>query len=703
MKPHNSFNKHLITAAVFAAGITFLLYLPALNNSFVNWDDDVTVYENTHIRAINGDFLKWIFLSEVVGLWHPLTMLSFAIDYAIFGLNPLGFHLTNSLIHTANTALIFFLVVRLIEVSSKQNPLIAAFVTAFLFGIHPLHVESVAWVTERKDVLCAFFYLLTILLYLRYNSIDAKRERLICYILFTFTFVLSLMSKPMAVSLPIVLLILDFYPLRRLSFKKGWNAKLLIEKLPLFLLSLATSLINILVAGKAGALAPLEQYPLSLRILNAINSYIAYLGKMLLPVNLAPYYPFPYKLTFFDPLFVISLIVFTTITLLSILTLKRDKPFLFTVWLYYIIALFPVIGIIKAGGFVAMADRYSYLPSLAPFLFTGIGIGAIFNIFSKRAAQISIIPVLIFLSGVLMNMTYRQIGVWKDSMTLWSHQIELFPGQVALAYNNRGFAYDDRSDYQKAIKDYSTAINIDPKFVISYNNRGNAYVSLGNYQEALKDFTTAIIIDSKYVNAYNNRGNAYVSLGGYQEAIKDFTTAIIIDSKYAKAYNNRGNAYVSLGSYQEAMKDFNTAITLERWYAEAYYNRCDAYVNLGSHQEALNDCSMAISLNPKFSLAYYNRGNIYISSGKHQEAIKDYNMVISLTPQYVKAYNNRGIAYINLGKHQEAIEDFNMAVKLAPKYAQAYYNLGMIYSELGDIEQAKINYNKAESLGLKTP
>jgi len=737
MRPQqNFFNKYLIVAAILIAGITFLLYLPALQNNFVNWDDNINVYENINIRSIDIAFLKWVFSSEFPGLWHPFTMFSFAIDYALWGLNPLGFHLTNILLHTINTALVFFVVARLIRVSSKQNSLIAAAVTALLFGIHPLHVESVAWITERKGILCTFFYLLTLLSYFKYAFTDTKRKRFTYYIFSIFLFLLALLSKPMAVSLPIVLLILDFYPLKRLSIGKGFNAKALIEKLPFFILTVVFSLIAISAQGKAGALPTLEQYPIDLRILNAINSYITYLGKMILPLNLAPYYPFPFRLTLFHPIFIISLIVFTTITLLSVLTLKRDKPFLFTLWLYYIITLIPVIGIIKVGRF-AMADRYAYFPSLAPFLLTGIGIGAIFNISSKKAAQISIISVLVILSGVLMNMTYRQIDVWKDSITLWSHQIELFPGRVAVAYYNRGFAYDDRGDYQKAIKDYNTAISIDPKSVISYNNRGAAYIKIGNHQEAIKDYSMAISLNSKYAEAYNNRGfayssldnhqeaikdysmaislnskyakaynnrgNAYVSLGSYQEAIKDYSMAISLNSKYAKAYNNRGNAYVSLGSYQEAIKDYSMAISIDPWYAEAYYNRGDVYINSGKHQEALEDFNMAISLNPKLSLAYYNRGNIYISSGKHQEAIKDYNIVISLDPQYVKAYNNRGIAYINLGKHQEAIESFNMVIKLDPKYAQAYYNLGMLYSELGDVEQARINYNKAESLRLKVP
>ncbi|MBI5749246.1 MAG: tetratricopeptide repeat protein, partial [Nitrospinae bacterium] len=646
MRPQqNFFNKYLIVAAILIAGITFLLYLPALQNNFVNWDDNINVYENINIRSIDIAFLKWVFSSEFPGLWHPFTMFSFAIDYALWGLNPLGFHLTNILLHTINTTLVFFVVARLIRVSSKQNSLIAAAVTALLFGIHPLHVESVAWITERKGILCTFFYLLTLLSYFKYAFTDTKRKRFTYYIFSIFLFLLALLSKPMAVSLPIVLLILDFYPLKRLSIGKGFNAKALIEKLPFFILTVVFSLIAISAQSKAGALQMLKQYPIDLRILNAISSYITYLGKMILPLNLAPYYPFPFRLTLFHPVFIISLIVFTAITLLSVLTLKRDKPFLFTIWLYYIITLIPVIGIIKVGGF-AMADRYIYLPSLGAFSLAGIGVGAIFSISLKRAVQISIISVLVLLSAALMNRTYRQIDVWKDSITLWSHQIELFPGRVAVAYNNRGFAYyDDRGDYQKAIKDYNTAIGIDPKFVISYNNRGAAYIKIGSYQEAIKDYSMAISLNSKYAEAYYNRGFVYSSLGSYQEAIKDYSMAISLNSKYA----------------------------------EAYYNRGDIYINSGKHQEALDDFNMAISLNPKLSLAYYNRGNIYISSGKHQEAIKDYNIVISLDPQYVKAYNNRGIAYINLGKHQEAIESFNMAIKLDPKYAQAYYNLGMLY------------------------
>jgi hypothetical protein len=382
--------------ALVVAFITFMVYFPTFNNDFVNWDDNVYVYENQGIRSIDFWFLKWSFTAVVSSNWHPLTMFSHALDYALWGLDPWGHHLTSIIFHTFNTLLVFILVVRLSEyrragetgISSDfagpgKKALIAGIVTALLFGIHPVHVESVAWVSERKDVLSAFFFLLSVLAYLKYTSSrDSKRS--IFYGACLILFIMALMSKPMAVTLPVVLLILDCYPLGRLTLGGGLRGArwLVIEKVPFFVLSLLSSLITLWAQHTSGAITTLGVTPLTTRILVAMRAYVFYIYKMVLPTDLAPFYPYPRTVEFFAVEYSVSFILLIVITSLCLWSSKRNGLFL-AVWFYYLVTLIPVIGIVRVG-LQAAADRYTYLPSLGPFLLAGLGAGAAFGISSKK-------------------------------------------------------------------------------------------------------------------------------------------------------------------------------------------------------------------------------------------------------------------------------------------------------------------------------
>lgn len=585
-----------ITASIIAI-ITVVVYLPALQNGFVNWDDQLYVSENQNIRYISIGFFKWDITAIVASLWHPLTMFSFALDYSIWGLDPLGYHLSNILFHAANTFLVFILVIRLFECavnsssfSLHSSALIAASVTALLFGIHPLHVESVAWISERKDVLCAFFFLLSILSYLRYNSSTSSKKRLF-YAASLIFFILSLMSKPMAVSLPLVLIILDFYPLRRLTVI---SKATLIEKLPFFVIGVLAALLTIWTSPKV----LLENLPLTIRVITAINAWEFYLFKIVLPFSLAPFYPYSVRINFFAVKFAILLIAAFFYLLFS----KKGRLF-FTGCLYYTVTLMPVLGIVQVGS-QAAADRYTYLPSLAPFMLLGVGIGYLLERHSKKR-QIAMATALVFMFAGLTYKTQTQISVWKDSVTLWSHEIKLFYN-VEIAYNNRGKALDSLGNYQQAIEDFSKAIEIRPLSAIAYTNRGNSYNSLGNYQQAIEDFSKAIEINPRYALAYYNRGNVYAKLGNYQQAIINYDASIKY-SQFTLAYNNRGNAYRMLGKYQNAIEDYNMAIKLSPSDGIVYENRGVAYRNLGDNEQAMKDFEVAKKLNffkqPDYSLS----------------------------------------------------------------------------------------------------
>lgn len=586
------------TAAFLVALITFITYLPALQNGFVNWDDHKYILENPNIRSINPELLFSFYYSN----WHPLTMLSYALDYVVWGLNPFGYHLANILFHAANTFLVFILTLRLIECGLIQNPkpktqnfsLIAASITAFLFGIHPLHVESVAWISERKDVLCAFFYLSSLIAYLEYTPYSGSK-RPIFYITSIIFFIMALMSKPMAVSLPIVLLILDFYPLNRLRTGESTEIKkIFIEKLPFFVLSFLSSVVAVWSQSSSGSVAQLEILPLIARIFIAVRTYIFYLLKMLLPNNLAPLYPLPVKINYFDLEYILSFILLLLLASFCLWSLKRNRVHP-AVWLYYFVTLIPVIGIVKVGQ-QAAADRYTYLPSIGPFLLAGLGIAALLEKYPARRNRLTIIAILLLTSSILGLKTVRQISIWKDSITLWSYEIRLFPDSGDTAYYNRGLAYDSIGKYNWAIHDYNKAIALNPDYAEAYNNRGIAYDSEGNYDRAIKDFNKAIALNPDNAKAYNNRGIAYYNKGQYDRAIQDHNQSIALKPDFADAYNNRGTDYASKGQDEKAIQDYDKAIALNPDLAKAYNNRGLTYYNKGQYDRAISDLQKACNM-----------------------------------------------------------------------------------------------------------
>lgn len=613
--------------AVLPVCITFIVYLPALQNGFVNWDDNLYVYENQNIRALNLDSFRWVLTAVVAGHWHPLTMISYAFDYAVWGLDPFGYHLTNVILHALNTFLVFVLTVRLIEYrgisSFIPNPssLIPAFVTALLFGIHPLHVESVAWISERKDVLCAFFYLLGLISYISYISAKSLRS----YVLSLLFFVLALMSKPMAVSLPVVLLIVDWFPLKRLNVKTAS-----IEKIPFFALSLLFSLIA--VSAQGSAVMTLEEYPLASRVAVALRSFIFYLFDTIFPYNLAPFYPYPTGSKILSLEYIGYSILFIVIAIFCVRNMKRNKPVAAALF-YYVITLAPVIGIVKVGD-IAAADRYMYLPSLGPFLLIGIGTAHYFAPTFRKAAWI-IIPGIILCLFVVM--TVSQITIWRDSISLWSHEISIFP-DVSLPYYNRGVAYSDLRKYEKALSDLGKAVEINPDYMEAYNNLCYIHNELGNYSLALQECGRAIEFDPKFAKAFDNRGNAFRGLGNYMEALDNYNRAIGLDPENAKAYNNRGAVYSALGKYQQALNDFSMAIRLMPSYAEAYNNRGTVYFEMKDRMAALNDLKAAVVNNPRYGSAYFNLGLLYLDLGNKEEAVMNMKIAAGLGIRQAQEY-----------------------------------------------------------------
>lgn len=528
-------------ASLLAAAVTFIAYIPALSNGFLNWDDPSYVVQNERIRDLGPEFLIWVFTTPVIANWHPLTVISHAIDYAAWGLEPFGHHLSSVTLHSVNTFLVSVLSYRLISSTNfGAGPAIfASFITALLFGVHPLHVESVAWISERKDVLCMLFFLMSILFYLRY----ANKRNLYDYAVSLLFFAFSLMSKPMAISLPFVLLLLDVYPLGRTE-KRG---RVLIEKAPFFALSAVSGLLTLWAQNNAGAVATLELHPLQTRFWVAVSSYGAYLYKMIWPAGLAPLYTYPRAIEAVSLKYLGSLVVLVLLTAGSVMAFKRSKIFC-VAWFFYLITLFPVIGIVQVGS-QAAADRYTYIPALSPFLLAGIGAGWLYR---KEAFRPVTLVVCSLLAFALMALTVKQVNIWKDSVTLWTYEIRVM-GDVFTAYNNRAMAYLEFNQIDNALSDLNKAIVLRPGKADIYVHRGLIHNEKGDYIKAIEDFDKAISLSPSAL-VYNNRGISNKALGRFDRALEDLHAALDMDPGLAEAYYNIGLIYSELGEYEAALE-----------------------------------------------------------------------------------------------------------------------------------------------------
>ncbi len=583
--------KRILTSRFFLAALiaaaTFIVFIPALHNEFVEWDDGGYVLENHFIRSFNAAFFRWAFFDFYKSNWHPLTWMSHALDYALWGTAPFGHHLTNVILHSMNSFLVVILTIGLMEVfrnTSRKNgaspsaderttPLIAGGVAGLLFGLHPLHVESVVWVAERKDLLCALFFLLSIAAYMNYAGCAERstvREKPLLpisqkgYLTSLVFFILALLSKPMAVSLPAVLLLLDWYPFKRIRSLKAFGASLF-EKLPFIVLSLISSAITILAQEAGHSLAPLEAVPLSQRVLVAAKSLFAYLFKMAAPLNLVPFYPYEESISLFSVEYAVPVILVVVITFLCLRTAAKHKIWA-SVWVYYVITLLPVLGLVQAGS-QSMADRYTYLPSLGPF----VALGAFAAQAWKKAGALprwspflrvasGAIAVVLFIS--LSLLTRAQTDIWKDSISLWSYVIEKEPGKVPRAYHNRANAFYKMGLPDRAVADYEKAITLNPSLYEAHANLGVLYGNAGLTDKAIRSFDMSLAINPSYPYGYCNRGITYAIIGEYGMALRDFNRAIELNANYARAYYSRGNLYLRTGRREFAAPDFEKACIL---------------------------------------------------------------------------------------------------------------------------------------------
>src|SRR6058998_2654750 len=523
--PAKGWGSWLVPALI--AVVTFATFLPALHNQFVNWDDDKNFLENPHYRGLGWTQLSWMWTTHL-GHYIPLTWMTFGLDYLLWGMNPLGYHLTNLLLHAANAMVFFFITRRLLtralpSPSERGHTLaVSAAFAALVFAIHPLRVESVAWATERRDVLSGLFYLSAVLAYLR--ACDREERGRGWYWGAVALFAGALLSKSMAVNLPVVLMILDVYPLRRLGGSIGWWSKparrIYVEKIPFVLLAAAASAIAVMAQFSIHAALPLAQLSVPGRLAVSAYGLSFYLRKMIVPVNLSPLYELPRTVSPWAMPFILSFGLAIAITAI-VLSLRRRMLGLPAAWLAYLVVLLPVLGIFQSGPQIA-ADRYTYLAGLGwailagasllspwrrpPFLFTGLAACVLFGL------------------GIL---TWNQVQVWHDSEKLWTHALATYP-KSSIAENNLGNVRADQSKLAEAIEHYRQALDINPEHASAHYNLGNVLAQQGKLAEANDHHRQALRLKPDYADAHNNLGNVLAQQGMLAEASEQYQRALQI-------------------------------------------------------------------------------------------------------------------------------------------------------------------------------
>jgi len=625
---------------------TFASYGPTLTLGFTNWDEVCYITDNGSIQRLHWKNLETMFTSTFVGNYQPLTILSYALEYHFFGLHPKIYHATNLALHVVNAILVFWLVM----VISKKR-ISVSLITALLFSLHPLRVESVSWVASRKDVLYSFFLLMALISYLEYVT---QRKRGL-YLLSFLLFLASLLSKATGAILPFLLCVTDYVLRRR------FDRKLVMEKVPFFVVALIFA--HIAVGAQHGALG--KELVFSYRILVIFYGLALYAWNTFFPFHLSAIYPYPPRDAFFYGVSCASLIFISLMSSYAFKARRSIRKIIFGL-LFTLVSIAPVLQFIPVG-FAVIADRYTYLPS--------IGVSYVVAVLCMRSycapwkhmfrvRMLHVIAIAIALC-VYSTATFMRVKVWANGVTLFSDVLRHYPN-LSIAYSNRGAAYVDRGEIDKAIADCDRSIMLDPRSPGAYNNRGLAYAKKGDHARAIEDFTRSIAIDPTYYQAYSNRGSVHDQQGDHKNAIIDYTKAVQLHPDLTEGYNNRGLAYANEGDIEKALIDYDTAICIKPVFAEAWYNRGIAYHKKGELEKALRDFNRAIELNPRYAKAYCNRGIIWDEWGDRQRALADLDRAIAIDPTNANAYYNRGVTCVNMGDKDKAAEDFSKAAELDP-------------------------------------
>jgi len=575
----------------------FLVYLPALRDGFVSWDDEKNFVQNTHYRGLGLEQLRWMWTTFHLGHYVPLSWMTLGIDYTLWGMNPLGYHLTSAMLHAVNAALVYLLAVRLFSATEvgagptgeQRLRTLASIVAALVFALHPLRVESVAWVTERRDVLCFCFAAGSVLAYLRHLDRGVRPRR--WYVMAIVLFAASLLSKGTAVVLPAVLVLLNIYPLRRLGGISGWTTpramRVYRDLAPFALLALAASAMTLV------ALQHMDQLTVGGKLAVSAYGLWLYVWKTLVPTRLSPLYPMPLHV---DPSAARFLVAYVVVIGLSVgaWKVRRRWPGVTMAWVAFVVITLPMLGLVQNGPQIA-ADRYTYYAGPV----AGLLAGAAFAMAFRRNAVASIATAGVLIA-LLVSLTWRQIGVWHDSRSLWSHALDV-DSTSAIALNNWGnlIAADGRTE--DAIGFYRRALEQSPRYVDAHTDLAVALAREGSLAEAITHLEQALALDPTADDAENDLGVALVQQGHVNEAIPHYQRALELDPDNADAQTNWGNALVRLGRQSEAIEHYQAAIRARADNADAEQNWGVALAQQGRYAEAARHFEHVLALRPNQS------------------------------------------------------------------------------------------------------
>lgn len=648
-------SKYPWSVVLILALLIIAAYWPVRSFDFIDFDDKLYVTDNTRVQAgLSAGNLKWAFTALQPVYWQPVTWISHMMDVEMYGLKPGGHHLTNFLIHLASTILLFT-VLRRATGSTLRSAMAAA-----LFSLHPLAVESVAWVPERKNVLGAFFWLLTIQAYLVYvRNPGAAR-----YSLVLAAFILGLMSKPVLVTLPLILLLLDVWPLGRVSRTDGHPVRAcVLEKIPLVLLSIAVSAVTYQSQMQAGAIVSLDRLPMDIRISNALLSYVKYLGMMVWPSGLAVMYPYPETA---PPLYQ-TLCAGAALIGITILAIRSRRAYLTVGWFWYLVTLIPMIGLVQAGP-QAMADRHTYVPIIGIAILVSWGAGDVVERWKWPAWLPACTAVSLVLICALL--TRFQLRHWRDSAAVYEHAIQV-TDRNTLAHNNLGTVYLKDGRIGAAVTQFLQAIRIRPDYVSAHYNLALTRLFLGEIDEATRHFEAVVRIDPNHADAHYNLGVILAQLGQLKKSETHISEALRIRPQDADAHHVMGLLLSRQGHFADAAWRYSDAISIKADFAEAHYNLGLTLARQGKPAEARDHFEEAIRIRPGDSRSHNNLGAALAQIGRTDDALAHFRKALEADPRNVEALCNTGILLSARGRVGDAAAYFEKALLIDPTYARA--------------------------------
>jgi tetratricopeptide (TPR) repeat protein len=669
MSVNSDINRRFLTRAIpfgiclFLVLTTLAVYYQVHGFDFVNYDDAEYVQLNPYIHnGITLSSVKWAFTTGYACFWHPLTWLSHMLDWQLFGANPAGHHITSVLFHVLNTLLVF-LVFR--QMTGSTWP--SAF-TAALFALHPLHVESVAWVSERKDVLSTFFWLLTMWAYVRY----VRRLSVTRYLLVVVFFTMGMMSKPMLVTLPFVLLLLDYWPRNRLSIS---NLRLTIaEKVPLLVLAGVLSVVAYIAQKQGKAIPTGDDFAFPFRLANAPISYVQYIIKMFWPAELAMFYPHPgSNVSFFYA--VLSALFLLALTIL-IIRFSRQTKYLFTGWFWYLGTLVPVIGLVQVGNH-AFADRYSYITLTGLFIIIAWGLPDLLRRLPHRNTLLWVSSIAVL--SALAVRAHVQTGYWKDTVALCERALKITENNYRAHFCITRALLDQRR-FEEAIEHGNEAIRINPKCYEAYNNLGVALVRVGKFNDAISVYES--VLEKKPDDAIS-RGNLaaiYVTQGRYAEAVEQCKISLeTIDSIPIRKF--LAYSLLKLGQYPSAISEYRNVLAAESNDPNTLNKLGFALAHDNQFEQAISVSNDALRISPQLVDARQNLGYAFIGQGRFAEAVIEYEQFLQKNPENALAHSELGVAFFKQGKLDEALAHFNRALQIDPNNTAVQANLDFAQAE----------------------